>query len=419
MTVIHSADAAQEILDCCLRGEAWPEDLLGELISDALASDPGAARGGSRALFGILVERLGDLFEPRLADCYGRIFAQVIERALPGMSAAALYDRYQRIRRPRRFEDDPSRVRKVFVLSRVTLGADVAVTSVMLDAAKQAFPDAEIQFVGLKKGWELFAADPRISHLDAPYTRTGPLRDRLGAWQPLSKALDRPDCIVIDPDSRLTQLGLLPVCPEERYYFFDSRSYGAESESTVSQLAARWAQETFGVEHARAFVSPAAEGQPCEVAISLGVGENPAKRVADPFEQDLLRAIAAEGITIVIDKGAGGEEAERVERAAAESGALDGQIRFWQGAFAPFAATIAGSRLYAGYDSAAQHVAAACGVPLVTIFNGAVSPRFFSRWRPYGPGPMEIIRADGTSYEDVLERALEAIRRIGPKRSRV
>ncbi len=34
------------------------------------------------------------------------------------------------------------------------------------------------------------------------------------------------DCLVIDPDSRLTQLGLLPVCPEERYRLFESRAYG-------------------------------------------------------------------------------------------------------------------------------------------------------------------------------------------------
>ena len=36
---------------------------------------------------------------------------------------------------------------------------------------------------------------------------------------------------------------------------------------------------------------------------------------------------------------------------------------FWEGSFAGFAAIIAASRLYVGYDSAGQHVAAACGVP--------------------------------------------------------
>ena len=45
------------------------------------------------------------------------------------------------------------------MLSRVTLGADVAITSVILDAAKQRFPNANIYFVGPQKSWELFAAD--------------------------------------------------------------------------------------------------------------------------------------------------------------------------------------------------------------------------------------------------------------------
>ena len=37
---------------------------------------------------------------------------------------------------------------------------------------------------------------------------------------------DDPQSIVVDPDSRLTQLGLVPVCADERYYFFESRTFG-------------------------------------------------------------------------------------------------------------------------------------------------------------------------------------------------
>ena len=32
--------------------------------------------------------------------------------------------------------------------------------------------------------------------------------------------------MVIDPDSRLTQLGLIPVCDDSRYFFFESRAFG-------------------------------------------------------------------------------------------------------------------------------------------------------------------------------------------------
>ena len=63
----------------------------------------------------------------------------------------------------------PASADRVYVLSRITLGADVAVTSVLLDAAKRRYPSAEIFFVGPRKNYELFEADPRISHREVPY----------------------------------------------------------------------------------------------------------------------------------------------------------------------------------------------------------------------------------------------------------
>jgi hypothetical protein len=208
---------------------------------------------------------------------------------------------------------------------------------------------------------------------------------------------------VLDPDSRLTQLGLLPICDEDRYHLFESRSYGRDSDFNLPTLAARWSQETLGVPNAAPYVAlPPREMVGLEtvgrtpwsardalvpplpspyITVSLGVGENPAKRIPDPFESELLALLAARA-PLVIDKGAGGEEAERVERAAALSGA---QATFWEGSFAGFAQIIAGSSLYVGYDSAGQHVAAACGVPLISVFAGFPSLRMFYRWRPSGP----------------------------------
>ena len=51
---------------------------------------------------------------------------------------------------------------------------------------------------------------------------------------------------------------------------------------------------------------------------------------------------------------------------------------------------IANSDLYVGYDSAGQHAAAALGIPLISIFAGAVNDRFFERWRPDG----RVLRID-------------------------
>ena len=326
--------------------------------------------------------------------------------------------RYHRVRLCRPVTWQPKRV---LVLSRVTLGADVAVTSVLLAAAKQAFPHAEIVFAGPRKNFEMFAADsgfaavPRLTHA-AVESRRGSLSQRLAVWDDLKVLAAAPGCLVLDPDSRLTPLGLLPIGDEDRYHLFESRRYGGTSDLNLPALAAQWSQKTLGVPNAVPYVAvgrtpwsardalvPPLPPAPY-IAVSLGVGENPAKRISDSFERQLLALLSGRA-PLVIDKGAGGEEAARVERAAAGSGA---PATFWEGSFAGFAQIIAGSSLYVGYDSAGQHVAAACGVPLIGIFAGFPAPRMFHRWCPSGPR-VTVIRVDRPDPVEILARVARAL----------
>ena len=393
-----SVELAQQLLAHCLEGTHWPESLVDRLIED----------DASRALFSIVVERLSDLFEPRLCDVYAELFCEVIGRVLPDeLHASHLAQRYARIRQPRVAELGGSQVRNVFVLSRVTLGADVAVTSVVLDGAKRAFPDAEIYFTGPQKSWELFAGDSRLQHMPVTYGRNSSVRDRLRVWPELREAVCRRRSIVIDPDSRLTQLGLLPICGEDSYYFFESRAYDAASPDSLVELTARWMAETFGVEGAKPYIAPmpmTTTMPEFTTTVSFGVGENQAKRMPDPFEADLLKRLPK---PLLIDKGAGGEEAERVERAVA---ACDGDVSVWEGSFAGFAAHIQRSRLFVGYDSAGSHVAAACGVPLVCIFAGYPNDRMFERWRPTGEGPIRVVKV--TPGDDPWDEVCSAVEQI-------
>ena len=400
---------AEQLLALCLKGDPWPQELLDQLLTP-MCSD---------ALFRVVVERLADLFEPRLCDGYADLFSQVLARALPELEAAGLRSRYDRIRWPRQFQGDPNRFETVFVLSRVTLGADVAITSVLLDAARRRFPRARIALVGSLKSWELFAAGSRIEHAPVSYRRTGSVRERLASWQELKRLLAAPNSIVIDPDSRLTQLGLLPVCPEENYYFFESRAYAAEGNDPLPVLTAAWASHTFGIDDAAPWLAPApaesikVHGRPF-VTMSFGIGENPAKRIPDPFEWELVSHVASSGAHVLIDEGAGGEEAERVQRAIAKSGAPPKRVRTFRGSFAAFASAIARSDLYIGYDSAGQHVAAACGVPLLSIFAGFPSPRFFARWRPWGKGKIHVICAQQQTPTELLQQTLELLNLNAP-----
>ncbi len=378
-----SNQAARELLECCLRGEPWTREHVRQLVGD-------------EALLTVVAEGLADRFEPALCETYAEIMAEALGCAAP-LEPAELVARYRRVRGARFRGPDP---RRVFVLSRVTLGADVAVTSVILDGLKRRFPQAEIVFAGPHKNWELFARDARLSHLPLSYPR-GKLRERLAPWLAMRSAFD--SGIVVDSDSRLTQLGLLPVCPEESYFLFESRSYGAETEDALPELAARWMREIFGAEDARPYVALPEPAWTERIAVSLGVGENPAKRIEDPFEEELLRKIHA----CAIDLGAGGEEAARVMRALEKSGAM---ARVWQGSFAGFAAIISRSNLYVGYDSAGQHVAAACGVPLVCVFAGHPSPRMFQRWRPTGKGLIHIVCVEDATPEAVLAKVKPILR---------
>ena len=154
-----------------------------------------------------------------------------------------------------------------------------------------------------------------------------------------------------------------------------------------------------GVPDARAYIAVPPSSPKAGATVSLGVGENPDKRVADPFEAELLRLLISRFDSVIVDSGGGGEETERVRNAVAASG---NRAEIFTGSFAQFAALIAGSRLYIGYDSAGGHVAAACGVPALSIFAGFASERMLQRWRPGGPGPVRVIRADGRPPANVL-----------------
>jgi hypothetical protein len=367
---------SRQLLEYCLRHEPWPSDLLDR----AMAEDEG------RALLSIVVERLGDLFEPALCRTYDKLFRQVIERACP--------DLVPRLRANIETHAAPATTDRVYVLSRITLGADVAVTSVLIDAAKRRYPNAEIVFVGPRKSYEMFEADPSIRHFPAPYARSGALIDRLRA----SASLQFNDGIVIDPDSRLTQLGLISICDERNYFFFKSRSYGGDGLESLPALASRWAHEVFGVEDTRAHIAPLPSNEPpADITVSLGVGENPAKRIDGDFERDLLGTLAETGKSVLVDKGGTLDEHDRVERALVPG------MRTHDGAFAPFASQIARSKLYVGYDSAGQHVASACGIPLISIFKGFVSERMFQRWRPEGT----VFRGDSENVLGGVRRALK------------
>jgi ADP-heptose:LPS heptosyltransferase len=335
------------------------------------------------AFFRDVVEALADSFEPANVGVYERLMSAW------GLSPVATAT------------DVPAQVDLVYVLSRVTLGADIKITTLILDAMKRRFPNARIVFVANRKSAELFEADKRVEHFEAQYPRTGPVSARIAFGNELRARLEGARRIVVDPDSRMTQLGLVRVCESENYFHFPSRSY--HGFDNLTDLTNRWLRETFGVT-GTAIVAPqtlAVGGERPRVAVSLGVGENESKRIGGDFEANLLRKLGATHRTIWVDRGAGGEEARRATAAAEASGGSD-RVRFWEGSFAGFVSVIMQSDSYVGYDSAGQHAAAVAGVPLIAIFKGVPSELFRNRWAPHGTGDRTVLNADKLTPAQIL-----------------
>src|SRR5207302_1452427 len=84
------------------------------------------------------------------------------------------------------------------------------------------------------------------------------------------------------------------------------------------------------------------------------------------------------------------------------------RLKLHDGSYASFASHILQSELYVGYDSAGQHVAAAGGVPLVSVFAGHPCERMFSRWRPTGFRAW-VVKVEDETQDSALPRVLRAI----------
>jgi ADP-heptose:LPS heptosyltransferase len=453
----------------------YRRDCIARLAALATSDQPKVAEPASRAFFASLIEQLADSFRPADVSLYNRVFAQTIEhcrrldrgRAIDtALNRFGLRDEADVLRRAEALRHrravaglQNAGLRRVAVLSRVTLGADVAITSVIIRRLQSEFPNAEIILVGGRKAAELFGGDARITFREIDYRRGGTMLERLLSWldvtdvvQALTADLPSSEWLIVDPDSRLTQLGLLPLVEGDgNYLFFLSREYGDETAQPLGRLAAAWLDEVFGLPlHTSPSLSLRREdirvasalterlrqtsGRPV-ITVNFGVGENPAKRVSDDFEQSLVARLIQSGATVILDKGAGADETRRadavvayVRRVAAanvvelteqnlvealDNHAVNAELFVWDGRIGVLAALIAQSDLYIGYDSAGQHIAAAAGTPCIDVFAGYSSPRMLDRWQPVGGAASRIIAVpSGTAAHTVLAAAMADVSRM-------
>ena len=338
----------RELVDLVTRSPAGSADFVRGarlLAARAFSADEPVASAATSAIFLDIVEPWSDRFSSVHCDAYVAFMSEVMyasgspvaaELAREGLQGPAeLARRYSSIRTAGRPDPlDPERVTTAVVLSRVTLGADVAVTSAVIRAVLRAFPRASVTFLAPRKNLALLTGDERIDGREVSYGRSSLLAERLAAWpmireqvQACTVGLSPGQSVVIDPDSRLTQLGLLPVTDDRHYRFFESRSWLPESPAPLGRVATEWCASMWGIdaEPVRPFVrSGFGEEALCDQlrtgsvrpvsTISLGVGGRESKRLDGGFEDALLDLLRERGYMSVLDCGAGETEARRARR---------------------------------------------------------------------------------------------------------
>lgn len=447
----------------------YEEDYIDLLCEMATFSDSlEVSRCVAAALFGIIVEGLCDDFEEMQTHTYNRVMSQVISfcRHLPAgkeldhrlnafglHSSRELLQRINKIRTDRKVLPNPEQIRRMLLLSRVTIGADVAITSVVVQRLSERFRDAEIVVLGSKKLEEIYGSNPRITIREISYDRDGGLIERLSNWHDVLESIDREtescpleECILIDLDSRLSQLGILPLIPPEQYFFFDSRSAGSfDDMMSIAGLTNQWLDTILEtsrfcypavwlpqhyLERAARFCGQLRKKRSRNIIVmNLGVGGNYRKRVEGDFEKELLLELLKEPHTVILlDRGFGEEELARTKALmdiVAARGytvintSFDG-LKGWNiesgivgihCSIGEVSALIANGDEFIGYDSACQHIAAALGVKTLTVFAGSNNMRFVRRWSACGRNKTTIVHVDTLSTRH-HEKSGDLVRRI-------
>ncbi len=424
---------------------AWAHAAALSVAADA--TDEATRSAGLGALFGGLVEPLNDGFTVAGRAVYAALFPRICWLALERqvtvrarlascgiLDESALIARFHHLRKGS--TPAPREARSIAILSRVTVGADIALTTVAIQRLRQKYPEATITVLGDAKLAGLFGF-PGVTVAPIAYGRRGGLGDRLAAWLPVMDALDAiaPD-LVVQPDSRLTQLGILPIGDANRPTWLwenllsETKPTNPQDDGLAGVLDRALNDWLFGSALKKpvvprlqftpdfaslAQVFAAAVGTAPMVAVKLDHGGNPKKSLPREGEIQLLRHLRHQGWRILLDRGFGATElASSDELVAAagldvvdvddsgkglganvhalETGALRsaGAIRF-HGSIAGWGAAVAACKLAVSYDSVGHHLAAALGVPVVTAFTGHEHPRFVEAWRPTGPGAVTLI----------------------------
>lgn len=467
--------AATAFLQSCDNDQDGETAFLDLLFALAHSDDENISHPTTSILYHEIIVKLCDDFTPHSAEIANQVLLYLLTqirntvagkeldqilRRIGYPDTAALTSRYQGSLENKSPEPKyPEIPLKVLIPSRVTVGADIAITSIIINRLRAFYPESELVIVGPGHIPEIFYNLPNVSHIPFEVKRGGDLKERFLFWPYLYEKLTKEfanipadKILVIDPESRLTQLGLLPLCDTARTLLFPSRSLEIPNRNvSLSAITNHWLAQILGD---KGFLYPSInlpasslakaaglcdglKGNGCQkiLLVNFGVGGDDRKKLSTEFELHLiLRILKREKTIILLDMGCGSEEKVRAEELvslAAQQGIVTGRVTDLsmsdqdtmvhglisvRSSIGDFAALAAQADCYIGYDSCGQHLAAASDTPTVTIFAGHPTPRFINRWTPLTRDkiikviPVETDRQlYGPDFEEVIESASRAV----------
>ncbi|MCY4597658.1 MAG: hypothetical protein OXC19_23020 [Bryobacterales bacterium] len=427
------------------------------LASLAFSANRAVATEASRVVLSKVVQPLADRFCQDACDCLAVFMAEAVHAPRSPIASAIaklgyptpqhLIERYGMLDCGALEKHvDPDDVEKAVVISRADLKADIAVTSPILSCAMRAFYDAEIEIVGPRTNCLLIGPSYRLERNVVSYSHDSTLGNQLKAWTRLRakvasaiQGFDAGRWLVVDPDSWMTQFGLLPLADDRYCRFFDSRSYAEQSTATIAELANEWANQWFfwgGVEALPYVVlgyGPengslclARESRGKLAGVSFSVDGRKQVRLGADFEDRLMELLRRRGYQTVVDCGREAvDRTNAMERIRAFGGSKShlrvtsdapnnrAQLLMCGATIPNFSGWVRWASVYIGYDSAISHAVGSVGVPSVHLSVGAPNSTYRARWTPTSDGEIVTIPADDpTNGPAILDRIGTELNRI-------
>jgi heptosyltransferase-3 len=289
--------------------------------------------------------------------------------------------------------DPAAEFRRVLLICTRQIG-DVLLTTPLIRAAKERWPRAEIDVLGMAGTLGMLQGNPDV-HERIEVSRGGGATQARGLFRRLWRRYDL--ALIAQPSDRAHLYGLIaaPVrsglLPDERKAWWKRALLahavtmrGTDTHVVIDkmQLLSPWVRP-----REAEVVAPAGTPLPPSIAGRLRppyvVVQVPSlvryKQWPLPHYAELAQALAADGLQVLLSGGPSESDRAAVAEVARMTPLplvlpVAGEMDFPQ-----LTTLLRGAALYIGPDTSVTHLAAACGIPVVALY-GPIDPRLWGPW---------------------------------------